>query len=374
MESSLLKLIALTGGLLLLAPLAYVANRQHARLTPLLLFGGAIVVIALHFFYIEYSVSAENTLSLVNAVVLVLLATASAVALSPTTGLEALRQAALAFGWLATLYLLALAATGRGFDDVGNFIGFTENSNIMGGYLALLIFPATAQACLNAPTLRRRLPALLALAAILFLVVLTGSRASLLAIFSGVAFIALVSKGLAVRYRVMILLAIMASPIYLASFIQKNEDLALFATRAYLYQLRFESIEQRPLLGWGLAADVNNSYDRTNDFPPQEKGNTVLQVAEEFGLIIGGALALAITAGVVVIGRRLAPRHGQTWVAIFLVAAWVHSMFETWMFNFQSLLAIFFWLTFMLAAFGSPAPRHSDARAAAANSRRDPQP
>lgn len=351
MESSIIKLILLVAALLFLAPLAYVLKRPVAWVRPLVLIVLAIVIVALHYFLVQYSVNAQNTLSLLNGIVLLITAIAAAAAFSPATCLSFLQKLAMVLSYPAVLYALVIYLTGNGFDYEGKFTGFTENSNIMGGYLALLMFPAVLQGFLNAKSGWSRLAPGLLTVLIVLLVFATASRASLLSILAGVAFVALLSPSLARKYRLMIILGVMVAPLFLTSFFQKNEDLALFGSRAQLYVLRFEAISESPWLGWGLAADVNNTYDRFNIFPPQEKGNTILQMLEEFGIVLGTIFTLAITLAIVSIGRRLARMRATIWVPTFLVAAWVHSMFETWMFNFQSMVAIFFWLTFIWAAF-----------------------
>lgn len=351
MESSIIKLLLLVTALLFLSPLAYVLKRPVAWAKPLVLIVLAISTVGLHYFMVQYSVNAQNTLSLLNGFVLLMTVIAAASAFSPATCLSFLRKLALVLSYPAALYALVMNLTGNGFDDVGKFTGFTENSNVMGGYLALLMFPAAMQSFLNAKSGFSRLPPALLATAILFLVFSTGSRASLLAILCGLAFVALLSPNLARKYRRMIIVGVLVAPLMLTSFFQKNEDLTLFASRAFLYQLRFEAIAESPLLGWGLAADVNNSYDRFNIFPPQEKGNTILQMLEEFGVVFGTIFTIAITVAILWAGRILARTRATIWVPVFLVAAWVHSMFETWMFNFQSTIAIFFWLTFILATF-----------------------
>jgi hypothetical protein len=213
------------------------------------------------------------------------------------------------------------------------------------------MFPAIAQNFLTARTLRGKLVPIVAAAAVLFLIYMTASRAALLSIICGLAFVALFSNALPRRVRLLVIVAVLVSPVFLTTFIQKNEDLTLFSTRLFLYTLRFEAISASPWVGWGLAADVNNSYNATNIFPPQEKGNIILQLLEEFGVVIGAIFTIAITLVILSTGRRLSKVRSMIWVPLFLVAAWVHSMFETWMFNFQSLLASFFWLTLMVATF-----------------------
>lgn len=353
MESSIIKLILLAGAFLFLFPLAYVRKRPIVWVKPMAYVVLAVTIVALHYFLVQYSVSAQNTVSLLNGIVLLMAAITGASAFSPATCLSGLRTLALFIAYPVTAYLLTLNVTASGYDDVGNFEGFTENSNTMGGYLALLMFPVAMQSFLSAKCGWSKAAAAVLSSAIIFLILTTGSRASLLAILCGLAFVALSSQSLAGKYRLLIIAGVIASPLLLSSFIQKNEDLTLLSTRVLLYQLRFEAISESAWLGWGLAADVNNSYDVTNIFPPQEKGNTVLQMMEEFGVVLGTIFTVSLTIAIISTGRRLARSRATIWVPVFLVGAWVHSMFETWMFNFQSTIAIFFWLTFILATFHS---------------------
>lgn len=351
MDTSILKLSLLSSAFLFLGMVAFILNRPFAWKRPLLGFLIPLLVVAVHYVLVGYSVSAANTFALLNGLALLAVAATGSAALSPEAFLTGLRRFVLVLTFPFLLYLLALQLSGTGQDDVGNFIGFTENSNMMGGYLALLMFPAVAQNFLTAPGPRAKLVPFLSGVIILFLIYETASRAALLSIICGLAFVAFFSKALPRRIRLLIILSVLVSPLFLTTFIQKNEDLTLFSTRLFLYTLRFEAISSSPWIGWGLAADVNNTYNATNIFPPQEKGNTILQLMEEFGVPLGALFTLAITLVILSTGRRLSKVRSMVWVPIFLVAAWVHSMFETWMFNFQSLLAIFFWLTLVVATF-----------------------
>lgn len=351
METSLLKLTLLTSAFLFMGMIAFILDKPFAWKRPLLGFLVPLLIVAVHYVAVGFSVSTANSFALLNGFALLAVAATGSAALSPEAFLTGLRRFAIVLTFPVILYLIALYLGGAGIDEAGNFTGFTDNSNMMGGYLALLMFPAVAQNFLTAKSLRAKLVPLLAGGAVLFLIYATASRAALLSIICGLAFVALFSKALPRRIRLLIIVGVLVSPLFLTAFIQKNEDLSLFSTRLFLYTLRFEAISASPWVGWGLAADVNNSYNATNIFPPQEKGNTILQLLEEFGVPLGGLFTLAISLVILSTGRRLSKVRSMVWVPLFLVAAWVHSMFETWMFNFQSLLAIFFWLTLVVATF-----------------------
>jgi O-antigen ligase len=350
-DTNILKLSLLSSAFLFLGTMAFILNRPFAWKRPLLGFGVPFIIIAVHYLIVGYSIAAANTFALLNGLALLAVAATGSSALSPEAFLTFLRRLAIILTYPMLLYLLALHLGGQGYDEVGNFIGFTENSNMMGGYLALFMFPAVAQNFLMAPRLRAKIIPLLASMVLLFLIYSTASRAALLSIICGLAFVSFFSKALPRRIRLLIILGVLASPLFLTTFIQKYEDLSIFSSRLFLYILRFEAISSSPWVGWGLAADVNNTYNEHNIFPPQEKGNTILQLMEEFGIPLGTLFTLAITLVIVSTGRRLSKLRSMVWVPLFLVAAWVHSMFETWMFNFHSLLAIFFWLTLIVATF-----------------------
>lgn len=188
--------------------------------------------------------------------------------------------------WLTypiTFYMMYLFINGSGMGEFGFYVGVTENPNIMSGYLIIFLFPIAYQNLVLRRNYLVMAANFLVISMILFLIFMTGSRAAMLAVIVALAFLLMTSDRLRPSVK-LVLIGLAAIPaLLLTDFFLKYEGSGIVNTREYLIILRLEAIAERPWFGWGLAADVNNSFNGTNIFPPQEKGNTALQFVEEFG-------------------------------------------------------------------------------------------
>lgn len=254
--------------------------------------------------------------------------------------------------WLTypiTFYLMYLFINGSGIGDSGFYQGVTENPNIMSGYMTIFLFPIAYQ---NLVLRRNSLVVMaanfLVTSSILFLIFMTGSRGALLAVIVALAFLLMTSDRVRPSVKLLLIGLAAVPALLLTDFFFKYESSGIMNTREYLIILRLEAIAERPWFGWGLAADVNNSFNGTNIFPPQEKGNTALQFVEEFGVILGVPFFVALAVTCLRIANRFKQDRRSVWVAVLLIAALTHSMAETWMLNFRSFLAIAFWIVVFL--------------------------
>lgn len=313
---------------------------------PFVLFG--LVLVSLHYFAVGYSISEPTTRSIIFAAMIWLASLLSISAFGAAAAINAVFRGLSLVIYPATAYLLYLQITGLGVGASGYFVGFVSNPNIMGGYIALIILPVALQNLLNRSRRDWRFfTDLLIVGCVLYLIYSTGSRGSALAAGISLVYLALISKSIKTWMKLVIVVLVFIAAFLLQGFFQKYADLGVTNTREYLVILRLEAISERPFFGWGLAANVNNSFNMTNIFPSQEKGNTALQFVEEFGLILGVPLFLSVVWICVRIASRLRDERHKVWLIVFLFGSLAHSMVETWMLNFGSLLAIAFWILLM---------------------------
>lgn len=309
-----------------------------------------LVLISLHYYVVAFSINEENSSNIAFAAALWVTTFLCASAFDPGKALDAAYKIFSLIAAPITAILVYQQNIGAGEGDYSYFIGVANNPNIMGGYLALFMFPIALQNFLNKPKkFSYFLINTITLIAIIYLIYLTGSRGSAVAVGASLAYISLNSR-IKLAYKAAVLISILMGALLMQEFFLKYEGLGIVNTREYLIILRLEAIAERPWFGWGFAADVNNSFNGTNMFPPQEKGNTALQFIEEFGLLLGVPLFLSIVGLCVAISVKLRDNKEKTWIVVFMIAALTHSMVETWMLNFRSFFAIAFWVILFLSS------------------------
>lgn len=316
------------------------------------------VVIVIHYLYVGDSITDETNVILVCGAALLALSLGA----SHAFGLHyVLKHAMRLFPIGAAIFLLlnlppALTGSEEALID-GNFVGTTSNANMLGGYLSLLCFPLLLHGARKFQHRRLRLVCWLLLLTCIYLILLTRSRAAMLVVCVASIFLVLTSVNLQRLRKVIIIAVIFAGTVGAAWYASgKYGDAELLSTRNILLLQRITAISERPWLGWGFNADVYNYYDESNVFPAMEKGNTVLQCLEEFGMPFGSFIIVGIyfliwRAATVL--RRLS--HGLAFSA-GLVGCAMHLMLETWLFNFTALLAIYFWMVLLLALLHSTKP------------------
>jgi hypothetical protein len=343
--------------------------RVSPRLTRLKLSAGWLAVaftyvaIVIHYFFVGDSITADTNVILVcGAVLLALsLSAGNAFSLPRLLKLTAMLCGIGALGFLLLNLQPALVGSEYAVID-GNYVGTTANANMLGGYLSLLCFPLLLHGARKFRSRQLRLACWLLLLACCYLILLTRSRAALLVVCVASTFLVLTSGHLRRRVKILIVTAIFsgtAAAAWQAS--DKYGEAGLLSTRGILLLQRFAAISERPWLGWGFNADVYNFYDESNVFPAMEKGNTVLQCFEEFGIPFGSFIILGlyflIWRAAMVLRRQ---PHGLAFSAA-LVGCAMHLMFETWLFNFPALLAIYFWLVLALALLHGKNPASAGA-------------
>ena len=174
----------------------------------------------------------------------------------------------------------------------------------------------------------------------------------MLAIAAGIFFLIAMEERLGRRLKVGMLAGVLAATAaMILTLSDKYQDISLTGTRDILFEQRITAIAERPLRGWGFNADVASFHYEISAFPAMEKGNTVLQALEEFGLPLGAVVVLAILALVWRVARDLRRKFGDRGFSMMAIAAIAHLMFETWLFNFQSILSIWIWLVLLTGSY-----------------------
>jgi O-antigen ligase len=316
------------------------------------------LAIVIHYFYVGYSITNDTNVILVWGAALLALSLFASNAFSLHFLLK-FATMLLGVGTLGFL-LLNLRPALTGSEDAlidGNYVGMTANANMLGGYLSLVCIPLLLHGARNFQSRQLRLVCWMLLFACSYLILLTRSRAALLVVCVALIFLVLTSNHLERRRKFLILAAIFASTAAAAWHASaKYGDAELLSTRSILLFLRVTAIMERPWLGWGFNADVYNYYDDSNVFPSMEKGNTVLQCLEEFGIPLGTFIVLGLCVliwrAALVLRRQ---PHGLPFSAA-LVGCATHLMLETWLFNFQALLAIYFWMVLLIALLHGTKP------------------
>ena len=241
----------------------------------------------------------------------------------------------------------------------GNFLGLVSNSNTLGLYF-VFITPFIVNKLFNHPDWRNKLFfKVLLLTDIIWIVFLTRSRTAFaLIIIIIMLFLFFNTKNIFGKFKLIFFSSIIGSILILtsaqsvSSFLVKNnkENASLFMTREALWGARIYAITQKPYFGWGYTVNEFTEFRIGHVNNHKEKGNVVLAIFEEFGLIFGSLLLVILSSifkNAITIYRY---QKDKVYLAITIIAVLFHSMFETWILNFYSFLAILFWLV-ILSAF-----------------------
>ena len=255
--------------------------------------------------------------------------------------------------WFSLLFvganILLVVVSYSSFVTSGNFYGLISNSNMLAAYFVVICIPSLFSFAFNESRPRKYLYWCFVAAAIIVLF-LSRSRTGLLALIFLLFYMVFIWRKISIskKFITAILLVFVAtfSSVY---FINKYEGQGVFSTRDKLFQLRFDAISEKPFLGHGYGSQKYSQFDYFNIYNGQEKGNTLLAVFEEFGLVMG--LAIMILLGIAL--KRAIFLFGssrETSVFAFsLITASVSLMFETWLFQFSGLLSLYFWVLIILS-------------------------
>lgn len=260
-----------------------------------------------------------------------------------------------AFIVLASIGAIAVVGL-EGLSVAGNFRGVTQNANYLATLISTLTFPYFIGSINNLESGKQKLIYALLAALSVMVIILTRSRTAM-----GAAVITLLfylifvhnyvgSKQTRAIKRYVAISAILF--VVIANFgkaTNKYEGQDALATRSHLIDLRFEAIAERPFIGWGFYVNNFTQMDAFNEFNPSEKGNTILAVIEEFGIIFGLATLIYLTALLYTCARNLLRNQKTIPFALILISAAVALQGETWLFNFYGITGLVLWLIIYLS-------------------------
>lgn len=259
-------------------------------------------------------------------------------------------------GWVIAC-LAAMIIYPAGSYHAGNFRGFTNNSNYLALYLSVFLAPyLLTNVCRTRWRNSFWILNIFLFILIAFLIFQTRSRASLLVL----VFAALIQLKFSRFFREgsaafktfaipllasVLLLSLLSIDFVVDKYSMGNDTLieSIFSTRAKMYEYRIQGITERPWLGWGYS--VNSMEGRMiepwvfNDF---EKGTTPLALVEEFGIIVGVPFILLL--GYVGV-HAIRTWQAQPTINSIVLLSLTHSLFETWLFNFNSYYCWIFWFS-----------------------------
>lgn len=366
MDSATIKTWALIAvDLLLLFPLMYKRRGLRVSRANWCLLS-IYLLIVVHYALVGYSITASTNSILTFGAALFLLCVIISNSIGTDRALHALSLLLMALSFVFIVgNFAALIAQGRAAFQEGNFTGLTDNANMLGGYLSILCIPPLLQGTdARRPLARMSVFMLLSLA--LFLIMLTRSRAAFFTLFAIILYFIVSRDNMRKAQKTVALivtcLLVVAALIWIGS---KYQDTEMFSTRTVLLLQRVEAIGERPWVGWGFNSDVFSDQNPQVLFPAMEKGNTVLAILEEQGIPLGTLLILAIGIQLWRTVRVLSKKAERRMFAGIVVGSSVHLSFETWMFNFFSVLSILFWMCVLLAN-GEPVPPPPPLRRSAA--------
>lgn len=307
-------------------------------------------LIVLHYFIFGTNINTENNVQLLTGFSMIVFVFWSSNYFRTWTAISPIFKSLRIIAVIFVLINLPWAITGGGDSFVdGNFRGITPNANILGGYIALFSFPLLLNGADNSYGNKNRIFYIIFMIISIYLIYLTRSRGALLSVGAASVFTVMASDKIKYNFKgIFIVLIAILTVALLTQAGNKYADLGIFATRDPLLNQRFTAIAERPWTGWGFNSDVYSFYYQENAFPAMEKGNTLLQIFEEFGAILGIFIALGtfyIFLRAAIVLRSLSIGMG---LAATLIGSLIHLMIETWLFNFQSILSIYVWVILLM--------------------------
>jgi O-antigen ligase len=289
--------------------------------------------------------------------------------------------------WLAFIYVIkinfgviyTLKVTGKGiryasyfilFSNVGalvifgsnslsvanNFHGVFQNANYMATLVAVVCFPFFLGSLSQNTGFWQRSGVIFLICLSVILVVFSRSRTSIAAILvtAIVYFIYFAQTKGNWNYRVIkkIISLIFFGLIILLLFdnvVNKYEGQGVFDTRQNLFELRLTAIAEKPVYGWGFAVNKFSEYDEFHIYNSGEKGNTLLAIFEELGLLFGSIficyLCLLFGRAISVFSKNKITMQ----FSLILVSSVVQLQAETWLLNFNGIMGLLVWTLLYLS-------------------------
>lgn len=185
---------------------------------------------------------------------------------------------------------------------------------------------------------------------IILLIIASGSRGALICFLF---YIFLMIKDNFNLFQSIILLIIVTPLIYYfgdVGFIYKGESAnidGIVATREHFWNARINAIESKPYFGWGYSVNEFTYFSKYVITNLREKGNTILALVEEFGLLLA-PLLIFFTLKMFIKSINYYLKFDNRYIAYVLLMVLVNNQFETWLFNFNSTYTILIWFMVLI--------------------------
>jgi O-antigen ligase len=285
-------------------------------------------------------------------------------------------ESLLTFSYMTAIFTVAVSIPmhfiiGELFNDSGNFSGVYYNANILGMICVLLCMPSVLfyfhSKESKHPKAKFIINGLLILS-LIYLILLSRSRAALLSLFvllfvfyffSSKSLVKYILKLFVIFIVVTLFVLVFTSADQKSAFMSKyvfkyetsNSLSSVASTRLEVYATRFQSIDMKPIFGWGYGINPAKTSPLIDDpgNGDTEKGNSILALFEEFGVLIGAIitmiLVLIISNTIIVFNKatKVEVRKRLSLSIAILFAGFVHSNFESWVFYFGNVITLFYW-------------------------------
>ena len=252
----------------------------------------------------------------------------------------------------------------------GNFRGIFYNANYLGSILTFASVPAILLRLhsKNRPQKSFKYVNYALIIAALFLLIVTRSRASILALFVLLVVIYLFKDrrvlknalvfGLSCVLFGIITYAVMPEratlDLYKNYILKYDSSESISSSRGNMYADRILGIAAKPGFGWGygIKPQLTNSLTGVEKLNDTEKGNSYLAVIEEIGVWMGVMFLLIFFTVIFQCVRYTAftsdvYRRASGISLGIIFAGVVHASFESWLFYYGSFTANYYWLTLL---------------------------
>ncbi|PAJ74134.1 hypothetical protein CJF42_12090 [Pseudoalteromonas sp. NBT06-2] len=269
--------------------------------------------------------------------------------------LDWLKNFLVVFAIIVTLIsdiILVLFGNSSRFYIEGNFTSIFSNANNFGLLVSVFLLPAAISffASKKRKVTWKSAGMLCLVFNLLFILIETRSRASLgVVLFIISVFILIKYKKSSSRVAIGVTAFVVLMPIIISlqeTLLNKYQSSGqiennIFSTRMILWIHRIEGIQEKPLIGWGYQVNsAKNKFFGPYKFNELEKGNTPLALLEEFGVIFGGLVIFSLYS---LVYKFLSLKKQYSLIPLLVTPALAHSMFETWLFNFNGYYAWILW-------------------------------
>jgi len=285
-------------------------------------------------------------------------------------------ESLLKLGYMVALFTVGISIPmyliiGEIFNVSGNFQGTYYNSNFLGMVCVLICIPSVLHFIhfrhlrFNKIKLIVNLSMLLGLFS---LILLSRSRAAFVSLFILLLVFYFLRAKSAIKFSlklVVILLIFILSVVLFSNEKQKDDFMSQYVfkyessgslssvttTRMEIWSIRFQAINLKPIFGWGYGVNPAKTSPLIKD-PGNgntEKGNSILALIEEFGVIFGTGIiiiyVLLITSALISFAKftNAEIRDKYSLSLAILAAGFIHSNFESWLFYFGNVVTIFYW-------------------------------